>query len=322
MGLPQQNNNTAQSGDAALRVADLVPMRRLLDSNSLVVRVDHNGAIVGYEQLASLFVSDTVRSLLAGENRREFERVCAQVARSHRRAVFATSDENEVLLAPVLDDHSDECLFVVCWGREARAATAASATVPSLRDMRPSEVAAQYRMFEDGPNPLLETSPWWTLPSGQSIELWPIADKIVALGMASTVMATLLHAAADELLRVDNDEINLRIAIPHVEFLAGVLPALHGTLRSSRLDGCRLTFAVSATDAVESDLVPLLTHIKAMGVRVELVGLDALTASLHNVSDSSTYNHEIPTRSVQLIGEWSKDLDIAVSAAASLASAS
>jgi len=71
--------------------------------------------------------------------------------------------------------------------------------------------------------------------------------------------------------------------------LSGMVPAVHGTLRASGLAPERLIVGIDVELAVDPDLLPIIVHLRTMGVQIDIVGLDALTATLHTVSDTSSH---------------------------------
>jgi hypothetical protein len=49
--------------------------------------------------------------------------------------------------------------------------------------------------------------------------------------------------------------------------------------------------ALPVAVATEPDLLPVIVHLRAMGLHIDIVGLDAFTATLHMVSDTSSLSH-------------------------------
>ena len=64
--------------------------------------------------------------------------------------------------------------------------------------------------------------------------------------------------------------------------------------------------------AVDPDLLPVIVHLRTMGMQIDIVGLDALTATLHTVSDTSDRSHA-PCRSEEpQAGTWAGSMSAAV----------
>ena len=116
----------------------------------------------------------------------------------------------------------------------------------------------------------------------------------------------------------DNNAVNLRIDLPGAEMLPGLIQTIHGTVRATGIDPSRIELGVPVALAVDRDLLPVIVHLRTLGLRIDIVGLDALTAKLHTVSDTSGHCHDMPSVNAASPGAWSHDPEAAIRESAQL----
>ncbi len=299
--------------EADFRVADLPALRRMLDADSIVMRVNANGTIGAHERLPEIVTGRAMAALL-NRDRATFEQACADVADTGRSTTLEVGEDEHLVLVPVFADDADVCRYVVCWTRR----TAAADLGPSISDLRNNELRYWFRHHATADVATVEVSPRWKIPQGDEIDLADHAQEIAAHGLAATVMASTLHGALDAMIDSGRPDVHVLVRIPEPEFLQGILPTVHGSLRASLIEPDRITFAIPVHIAVDESVLPVITHLRAMGVRIDVVGLHALTAALHAVSDTSDHHHQIPA-SGAVAHEWKPTLAEALTGTAPVA---
>ena len=110
----------------------------------------------------------------------------------------------------------------------------------------------------------------------------------------------------------------MRIDLPAAEMLPGLIQTIHGSLRATGVDASRIELGVPVGLAVDPDLLPVIVHLRTLGLRIDIVGLDALTAKLHTVSDTSAHCHDMPSINAASRGTWSSDPEAAIRESAQL----
>jgi len=135
------------------------------------------------------------------------------------------------------------------------------------------------------------------------------------MGLGHAVMESLIMNAADAAAEFGGGSA-VRISVPSADMLAGLVPVFHGAMRASGLGADRMIVAIDVGLAVDPDLLPIIVHLRTMGMQIDIVGLDALTSTLHLVSD--TTNHTPPVPAVRNIdaGPWVDSFDAAISSKA------
>lgn len=292
----------SRARDADFRVADLPALRRMLDADSIVMRVDVSGAIVAHERLPELVTGRAMAALL-NQDRHAFDAACSDVARSGLPATLEVACDTELVLVPVFANDADLCRYVVCWIRKVEE----QALGPAIADLRNHELRYWFRQDRSSVRLTAELSARWEVRAGEQIDLGAHSDQVAAHGLATTVMASMVHGALDALIESGRSDVDILLRIDQPEFLHGILPTVHGSLRASGICAERLMFAIPVHIAVDESVLPVITHLRAMGVRIDIVGLHALTAALHSASDTSDHLHEIPA-SVGNVDEWKPTL--------------
>jgi len=108
----------------------------------------------------------------------------------------------------------------------------------------------------------------------------------------------------------------VRIEVPSADMLAGLVPVFHGAIRASGLEPSRVIVAIDVTLAVDPDLLPVIVHLRTMGLQIDIVGLDALSATLHTVSDTSKHTIAIEAPVLDQVSNWTETFDTATAHAA------
>jgi len=123
------------------------------------------------------------------------------------------------------------------------------------------------------------------------------------MGLGHAVMEALILDAV-EAAAVDGSGHAVRIAVPSADMLSGLVPVFHGAARASGVDLARIVVAIDVDLAVDPDLLPIIVHLRTLGMRIDIVGLDALTATLHTVSDTSSHFLQFAPPSSAVAGPW------------------
>ena len=92
------------------------------------------------------------------------------------------------------------------------------------------------------------------------------------------------------------------ITVPSADMLGGLVPVFHAALRASGLAPDRMVVSIDVDMAVDPNLLPIIVHLRTLGLQIDIVGLDALTATLHRISDTSGHVHSIPA--APDLGPW------------------
>ena len=297
-------SETIQAAVDPLRISDLVPLRRMLGTNSVVIRVNPDGSFVPFARMPSLFFERPIRLILTADDTNRFDHACDRAIEERRPVAFrpAVGSTDEVMINPILDDVSSACRFLVCWVRHTDTLDASSPT-RTWGDLELGDVVTRYRLRTDRGSVVVEAAPWWVLASGEVLELWPHHIHVSAMGLGHAVMEALIIDAV-EAAAIDGGGPAVRIAVPSADMLAGLVPVFHGALRASRVDPARVVVAIDVELAVDPDLLPIIVHLRTMGMQIDIVGLDALTATLHTVSDTSSHTLKLAAPSVVDAGPW------------------
>lgn len=282
----------------------------------MVIRVNADGSMMPFELMPELFLGRSIRQLLTGEVRDQFESACQQVIATESPLVFAPEpfdNTDEVMITPVMDDAGLRCQFLVVWARRLGddAEPAHDATNLQWHDLTIDAVETQFRAIAAN---TIEAAPWWAV--GNGLELWGHQHRVAAVGLAAEVMTELIADAIPVL--VDDDTVNLRIDVPAAEMLPGLIQIVHGTLRATGVDAARIELGIPVGLAVDPDLLPVIVHLRTLGLRIDIVGLDALTAKLHTVSDTSAHCHDMPAANLASRGQWTVNPEEAIRESAQL----
>ena len=210
-------DTSSRVGDP-LRVSDLVPLRRMLGADSMVIRVNPDGSLVPFEIMPALFYGRSIRQLLSVEVKEQFNEACEAAITNEAPVAFCPDGlggSGEVMITPILADDGSQCRFLVCWARavEPGRLPAADAAGLSWEDLRLDDVTARYRTVGNSPK-VVEASPWWSLPGRDPIELWPHHSRVAAVGLAQVIMTTLIHDAFGEIEADGDDSYMIRISVP------------------------------------------------------------------------------------------------------------
>jgi len=135
------------------------------------------------------------------------------------------------------------------------------------------------------------------------------------MGLGHAVMEALIIDAA-EAAAVNGGGPAVRIPVPAADMLAGLIPVFHGAALASGIDPARIVVAIDVALAVDPDLLPIIVHLRTLGMQIDIVGLDALTATLHTVSDTSTHSPQPVPPSSAAAGPWAASFAAAISQAA------
>lgn len=276
----------------------------------MVIRVNADGSMMPFELMPELFLGRSIRQLLTGEVRDQFESACQQVIATESPLAFAPepfAETDEVMITPVMTDAGDRCQFLVVWARRLGddAEPAHEAANLHWHDLTIDAVETQFRAI--GPN-MIEAAPVWTV--GDGIVLWDHDHRVAAVGLASHVMTELVADALPVL--VDDETVSLRLEVPASEMLPGLIQAVHGVLRATGVDPSRVELGVPVGLAADPDLLPVIVHLRTLGLRIDIVGLDALTAKLHRVSDTSALSPDMPAVQLAPRGDWTSNAEEAI----------
>lgn len=281
----------------------------MLGQDSIVIRVGGDGSFVAVEGLPTMFLDRSLREALnegdsATGGRGRFEQHCRQAVTSRSPISFRPDNpsDDEVLISPIVDDEDLTVRFLVCWTRHGDGLHTPVAG-HSWTDLAADAVVTRYRLRSDDQSAVVEAAPWWAPDGHELVELWSHHAKISAVGLGHAVMETLIMDAAEAAAEFA-DAPAVRVEVPSADMLAGLVPVVHGALRASGLAPDRLITAIDVDLAVDPDLLPIIVHLRTMGVRIDIVGLDALTSTLHMVSDTSGLNiAPVPAAQCEL-GPW------------------
>jgi hypothetical protein len=288
----------------------------MLGAHSMVIRVNADGSMMPFELMPELFLGRSIRQLLSGDVRDQFESACQEVIATESPLVFAPEpfgETDEVMITPVLDDAGLRCQFLVVWARRLGDDAEPAHDEMNLHwhDLTIDAVETRFRAI--APN-TIEAAPWWAV--GEGLELWDHQHRVAAVGLGAEVMTELVADAIPVL--ADHSAVTLRIDLPAAEMLPGLIQTIHGSLRATGVDASRIELGVPVGLAVDPDLLPVIVHLRTLGLRIDIVGLDALTAKLHTVSDTSAHCHDMPSINAASRGAWSSDPEAAIRESAQL----
>lgn len=268
----------------------------------MVIRVNDNGTLAPFEIMPELFLGRTIRQLLTADLRPAFETACADAVARLEARIFSLVDGEQVMITPVVDDKTGACRFLVCWARsDAHLLSETEGASAGWDDLTIDEVEVRYRAL--GPS-RIEAAPWWAIGT-EGVALWPHHQRLSAVGLAQPIMVELVTEAVAVL--AGDDRIGVRIDVPSADVLPGLIPTFNSVLKAAAVDPARIEVGVPVEMAVDPDLLPVIVHLRTLGLQMDIVGLDALTAKLHTVSDTSDHVHELPTPVDQAAGSWTSD---------------
>lgn len=299
----------SQAVENPLRLSDLVPLRRMLGQDSIVIRVYPDGSFAPFEQMPMLFFDRPLRRALGDgmDANGRFAKACREAVKRRRSVSLRpdASSTDEILINPILDNDGPAIRFLVCWTRHTDV-LASPVNGLAWPDLGLDAVVTRYRLRSDERSDVVEAAPWWALGNGELLELWPHHTHVSAMGLGHAVIEMLIMNAAEAAAELGGGPA-VRIEVPSADMLTGLVPVVHGTLRASGLAPDRLILAIDVDLAVDPDLLPIIVHLRTMGALIDIVGLDALTSTLHTVSDTSNQ----PARPVPAIrvdhGPWVAD---------------
>lgn len=302
-----------------LRVSDLVPLRRMLGQDSIVLRVNPDNSLAISHALPALFLDRPLRQSLEGFGAPaggRFDAACREAIKS-RSSVSLRPDVtsgDEIFINPIVDNDGLAVRFLVCWTRHG-AGLDAPMNGRSWTDLEMTSVQARYRLRSDERSSVVEVAPWWVAANGDLVDLWSHHAQVSAMGLGHSVIETLILDAAEAAAERAGGPA-VRIEVPSADMLTGLVPVVHGTLRATGLNPDRLIMAIDVDLAVDPDLLPIIVHLRTMGLRIDIVGLDALTATLQVVSDTSSHNPvPVPVQQFEH-GPWVADFASAIHATA------
>lgn len=285
----------------------------MLGTDSLILRVNPDGSLAPFEQMPALFFDRPIRQVLAGVVKGEFEDACALAIADRVPQVFCPEglDESfEIMITPILDDDSIDCRFLVCWARHREITP--GETDLGWADLQLTDVTTRYRVRLEQGSAIIDAAPWWALPSGQLLELWPHHTNVSAMGLGHSVMETLIYDAVEAAAAYSGGP-TVRIEVPSADMLAGLVPVFHGAIRAFGFPAERIMVAIDVALAVDQDLLPIIVHLRTLGMKIDIVGLDAFTSTLHTVSDTSSQPgrtmHAVPQVE---IGQWASTVQEAI----------
>ena len=260
----------------------------MLGSDSVVLRVNPDGSLVPFEQMPSLFFQRPIRQVLGQDSNDAFHGACSVAISDRTPVAFQPNPDldDEILINPILDDTSDDCRFLICWVRGSTTATRTPLGKLTWADLRLDQVTTRFRRRMVQDTPVVEAAPWWALTGGELLELWPHHSHVSAMGLGHAVMESLITDAAEA--AASGGGLAVRLSVPSADMLAGLIPVFHGAVRASGLDPEKLIVAIPVALAADEDLLPIIVHLRTMGMRIDIEGLDALTSRLHMVSDTSS----------------------------------
>ncbi len=306
-------SETAKGPTDPLRISDLVPLRRMLGTDSVVIRVNPDGSFAPFERMPSFFFERPIQQLSTPEVAGRFDGACRRAISESRSVAFRPSETSadEVMINPILDDASSACRFLVCWVRHTDVFDP-SADGRSWGDLVLDDVVTRYRMRTDHGAVVIEAAPWWSPAGGELLELWPQHAHVSAMGLGHAVMEALIIDVAETAAEHPGGSA-VRITVPSADMLAGLVPVFHGAVRASGVDADRVIVAIDVELAVDPDLLPIIVHLRTMGMRIDIVGLDALTSTLHTVSDTSSHSVPVALPSPSETGPWVESFPAALS---------
>lgn len=279
----------------------------------MVIRVNSDGSLMPFEILPELFLGRPIRQLLVSDVRDQFLSVCREVVADLAVRSFVPEgfdENNQVMITPVLDSSRTRCQFLVCWSRrQDDGDVPVGIDTVCWGDLDPGDVEVRFRAYDDGQ---IEAAPWWAV-GDDGVELWSYPEQVAAIGLGQTVMATVISDGVACLM--DNDAVRLRLDVPGAEMLDGLLQVFYGAIRTSGVDAARIEVGIPVELAVDPDLLPLIAHLRTLGLQIDIVGLDALTARLYRVSDTSDHHHVIPRAEAKKRGSWTANPIAAIEAA-------
>ena len=302
-------SNPQTTADDWLRVSDLVGLRQVLSDRSVVIRVSSDGTFAPFRHVPGMFFQSSLDHALSEALSDDFAAACRLATERKQRVVFQPDDAvaKTVRIAPVLDDDDDEVRFLVCWVRGSTSMD--QSTTIDWQDLAIDEVVTRY--CNNGRT--IDVSPWWNRAGDESLDLRPHHTHVTAMGLGHAAMEGLIIDAAEAAAEM-HDGPAVRITVPSPDMLGGLVPVFHGALKASGLDPQRMIVAVDVELAVDPDLLPIIVHLRTMGLQIDIVGLDALTATLHKISDTSDHVHPINATPAAVVGPWFDSFSGAVAA--------
>lgn len=267
-----------------MRVGDLAHLRRMAGTHSTVMRVTEGGVlnpIGGFP----LQVGMPIHEVLAPDTVEAFTAVCNESVRTRTPRVFVLPNSpgrGEVAITPILDDQNDDVRFVVCWVRNER--SGADSGAPAIGDLRPDEVGVHWRAC-DSSGERLEAAPVWLLADLPAVHLWPHAENIVLHGLAPLITGLLFHQVCEELARRPDCPTTVQVRLPHPGLLRDLISTVLGIVRSIDMDPSRLVLRPGVDVALNELHRPTLTHLRLVGVGVEIDGMRGLARSLTDLDD-------------------------------------
>lgn len=276
----------------------------MLGTDSIVIRVHADGTFAPFARMPALFFDRSIRQILTDDADGRFDAACRAAIVARVPVAFQPGDSSaeEVLINPILDDDEIDCRFLVCWVRRINVIKPADGGLV-WSDLSLDDVVTRYRVRSDlGPN-VVEASPWWVLTRGELVDLWPHHTHVSAMGLGHAVMQVLITDAAEAAAGYGGGPA-VRITIPSGDMLAGLIPVFHAAVRATGIDPSRMIAAIDVDLAVDADLLPIIVHLRTIGIRIDIVGLDNLTATLHRVSDTSTHVPKLVAAPMGEAGQW------------------
>lgn len=307
---------TTRAAADALRVSDLVPLRRMLGADSVVIRVNPDGSFTPFEPMPALFFQRPIRRILTADTPECFDQACARAISECRPVAFrpVASSGDEVLINPILDDAGSSCRFLICWVRRTESMDPSS-PIRAWDDLELGDVVTRYRLRTDPRSVMVEAAPWWALQNGEVLEMWPHHAHVSAMGLGHAVMEALIIDAV-EAAATRGGGPAVRIDIPSADMLVGLVPVFHGAVRASGIAPSRVVVAIDVDIAVDPDLLPIIVHLRTIGMQIDIVGLDALTTTLQTVSDTTAHAPSPVSASTVETGPWVSTFDAALNQAA------
>lgn len=293
-----------------LRSKDLVPFRHILGASTVVLRVNADGTFSPFQHMPMLFFQRPLRRAFSDELGDRFIEACSLAVASREQVVFHPDDDGveEVLVKPILADDTDDVRFLICWVRTSH--TLDHGGDIDWQELTLDQISVRYRRRTGHPTgPAVDVSPWWARGDGELHELWPHHTHVSAMGLGHAAMEMLIISAAAAAAEVDGGPA-VRVPVPSAEILSGLVPVFHAAIRATRIDPARIMVAIDVDLATDPDLLPIIVHLRTMGMKVDIVGLETLTATLHLVSDTAPAAPSRQDVEVEL-GEWLDAYDIA-----------
>jgi hypothetical protein len=263
----------------------------MMGPDSIVIRVNPDQSFTLFEGLPTMLLDRPLQQSLGNgfgaAHDPRFEMACREAIKSRSSRSFRPdlSSSDEIVINPILDDNGLAVRYLVCWTRHSSVRGASTADRP-WSELTLDAVVTRYRVRSDERSEVVEASPWWAVGDGAPIELWPHHTQVSAMGLGHEVIEATILDATEAAAEFDGAAA-VRIEVPSAEMLSGLVPVVHGAVRASALAPERLLLAIAVDLAVDPDLLPIIVHLRTMSVRIDIVGLDALTSTLHMVSDTS-----------------------------------